>query len=190
MRRTMRRIFIKNKGEGIGIGYYGRMSSPKNTDNPFIGRIRALEEALESFAGVRRRLEVRGTVRGVTVIDDFAHHPTAIRVTLDGLRQRVGAARILAVVEPRSNTMKLGTMKAQLPESLAAADAVFCYSHNLGWDAAAALAPLGARAATHDDLGALVAAIAAQARSGDQILVMSNGGFGGIHEKLLHALAA
>lgn len=146
--------------------------------------------ALESFAGVRRRLEVRGTVRGVTVIDDFAHHPTAIKVTLDGLRQRVGAARILAVVEPRSNTMKLGTMKAQLPESLAAADAVFCYSHNLGWDAAEALAPLGARAVTHDDLGALVTAIAAQARSGDQILVMSNGGFGGIHEKLLRALAA
>ena len=145
--------------------------------------------ALESFKGVRRRLEIRGRVRGVTVIDDFAHHPTAIRVTLEGLRQRVGAARILAVLEPRSNTMKLGTMKAQLPDSLAGAEATYCYSGNLGWDAALALAPLGTRARVFDDLDQLVAAVAADARAGDQVLIMSNGGFGGVHEKLLAALA-
>ncbi|MCM2306513.1 MAG: UDP-N-acetylmuramate:L-alanyl-gamma-D-glutamyl-meso-diaminopimelate ligase [Sulfuritalea sp.] len=144
--------------------------------------------ALESFKGVRRRLEVRGRVRGVTVIDDFAHHPTAIRVTLEGLRQRVGTARILAVLEPRSNTMKLGTMKAQLPDSLVGAEATYCYAGNLGWDAAAALAPLGARARVFDDLDQLVAAVAADAREGDQVLIMSNGGFGGVHEKLLAAL--
>ena len=146
--------------------------------------------ALESFRGIKRRLEVRGVVRGVTVIDDFAHHPTAIRVTLEGLRQRVGPARILAVLEPRSNTMKLGTMKAQLPESLKGADATYCFTHGLGWNAAEALAPLGTLARTYVDLGALVADVAADARDGDQVLVMSNGGFGGVHEKLLAALAA
>ena len=145
--------------------------------------------ALESFRGIKRRLEVRGNVRGVTVIDDFAHHPTAIRVTLEGLRQRVGSARILAVLEPRSNTMKLGTMKAQLPGSLKGADATYCYAKGLGWDAAEALAPLGTLARTFEDLDALVAAVAAEAREGDQVVVMSNGGFGGVHEKLLAALA-
>ena len=147
-------------------------------------------KALESFSGIKRRLEIRGAVRGVTVIDDFAHHPTAIRVTLEGLRQRVGGARILAVLEPRSNTMKLGSMKDQLPASLADADATYCFAGNLGWDAAAALAPLGERARSFDDLERLVAAVAADARSGDQVLVMSNGGFGGVHDKLLAALAA
>ena len=146
-------------------------------------------QALASFSGIRRRMEVRGTVRGVTVIDDFAHHPTAIRVTLEGLRQRVGRARILAVLEPRSNTMKLGTMKALLPESLAEADATYCYAANLGWDAAAALAPLAGKARSFDDLEQLVAAVAADARPGDQVLVMSNSGFGGVHDKLLAALA-
>ena len=103
-------------------------------------------EALAAFGGVKRRMEVRGTVDGVTVYDDFAHHPTAIAITLDGLRRKVGGARIVAVLEPRSNTMKLGAMKDALPGSLAAADRVFCYAANLGWDAAAALAPLGAKA--------------------------------------------
>ncbi|MDP2811158.1 MAG: UDP-N-acetylmuramate:L-alanyl-gamma-D-glutamyl-meso-diaminopimelate ligase [Rhodocyclaceae bacterium] len=148
--------------------------------------------AIASFQGVKRRLEVRGTVRGVTVYDDFAHHPTAIAATLEGLRSRVGrgstSGRILAVLEPRSNTMKLGTMKARLPGSLVGAERVFCYAHNLGWDAAAALAPMGDKARTFDDLDALVAAIAAESRSGDHVLVMSNGGFGGIHGKLLAAL--
>jgi len=145
--------------------------------------------ALASFEGVKRRLEVRGVQRGVTVIDDFAHHPTAIRVTIEGLRQRVGRARILAVLEPRSNTMKLGTMKSQLPDSLADADAVYCYAANLGWDAAEALAPMGAKARCFTDLHELVGAACADARAGDQILVMSNGGFGGVHEKLLATLA-
>jgi UDP-N-acetylmuramate: L-alanyl-gamma-D-glutamyl-meso-diaminopimelate ligase len=146
-------------------------------------------EALTRFANVKRRLEVRGTANGVTVYDDFAHHPTAIATTVAGLRGRVGKARILAVLEPRSNTMKLGTMKDALPGSLVDADRVFCYGANLGWDAAAALAPLGEKAETCADLGDLVARIAAAARPGDHVLVMSNGGFGGIHDKLLAALA-
>jgi UDP-N-acetylmuramate: L-alanyl-gamma-D-glutamyl-meso-diaminopimelate ligase len=145
--------------------------------------------ALAAFRGIRRRLEWRGTVNGVTVYDDFAHHPTAIATTLDGLRRAVGGARILAVLEPRSNTMKLGTMKARLPASLAAADRVFCYVANLGWDVAGALAPLGARAEVHNGLDALVDAVVRATRAGDQIVVMSNGGFGGIHDKLLARLA-
>ncbi|MDP2795157.1 MAG: UDP-N-acetylmuramate:L-alanyl-gamma-D-glutamyl-meso-diaminopimelate ligase [Sulfurisoma sp.] len=145
-------------------------------------------KALESFQGVKRRLEVRGTVRGITVHDDFAHHPTAIAATIAGLRSRVGDQRILAVLEPRSNTMKLGTMKSQLPGSLAGAELSFCYGKGLGWDAAEVLAPLGDRAASFDDLDQLVAAVAREARDGDQVLVMSNGGFGGVHQKLLDAL--
>jgi UDP-N-acetylmuramate: L-alanyl-gamma-D-glutamyl-meso-diaminopimelate ligase len=146
-------------------------------------------EALGAFRNVKRRMEVRGTVGGVTVYDDFAHHPTAIATTIGGLRSRVQGARILAVLEPRSNTMKLGVMKAELAPSLAAADRVYCYTANLGWDAAPVLAPLGPRASCHDDLDVLVAAIAAEARPGDHVLVMSNGGFGGIHAKLLACLA-
>ncbi len=145
--------------------------------------------ALGTFQNVKRRMEVRGTVGGVTVYDDFAHHPTAIAATIAGLRSAVDGARILAVLEPRSNTMKLGVMNAALAPSLAAADRVFCYAANLGWDAAPVLAPLGARASCHDDLDALVEAIAAEARAGDHVLVMSNGGFGGIHAKLLARLA-
>ena len=145
-------------------------------------------KAIGSFRGVKRRLEVRGTVRGVTVYDDFAHHPTAIAATIEGLRSRIGNSRILAVLEPRSNTMKLGVMKAALPGSLVDAEKVFCYAANLGWDAAGALATMGDRARTFDNLDALVTAIATEARDGDQVLVMSNGGFGGIHGKLLAAL--
>jgi UDP-N-acetylmuramate: L-alanyl-gamma-D-glutamyl-meso-diaminopimelate ligase len=147
-------------------------------------------EALTRFENVKRRLEVRGTRNGVTVYDDFAHHPTAIATTLEGLRGRVGTARILAVLEPRSNTMKLGAMKDALAGSLVDADQVFCYGANLGWDAATVLASLGDKAAVSDDLADLVTRIVAVARPGDQVLVMSNGGFGGIHEKLLTALAA
>ena len=146
-------------------------------------------DALTRFEGVKRRLELRGTVRGVAVYDDFAHLPTAIALTVGGLRRQVGAARILAVLEPRSNTMKLGTMKDQLPASLTDADKVFCYAAHLGWDAAAALAPIADKSLVTDDFDALIAAIAAEARDGDRILVMSNGGFGGIHGKLLDALA-
>jgi UDP-N-acetylmuramate: L-alanyl-gamma-D-glutamyl-meso-diaminopimelate ligase len=146
-------------------------------------------EALASFRGVRRRMELRGCARGVEVYDDFAHHPTAIATTLDGLRKAQPAGRILAVLEPRSNTMKLGTMKAALPESLSQADRIYCYAANLGWDAGSALAPLGARARVFDELDALVRAVAADARAGDHVLVMSNGSFGGVHGKLLDALA-
>ncbi len=141
--------------------------------------------ALAAFRGVRRRLETKGVAQGVTVYDDFAHHPTAILMTLDGLRRKVGKARIIAVLEPRSNTMKLGAVKEALPGSLAAADRVHCYAANLGWDVAAALAPLGAKAMVHDDLDMLVRAVVSEARSGDHILVMSNGAFGGVHDKLL-----
>ncbi len=145
--------------------------------------------ALTEFKNVKRRMEVRGTINGITVYDDFAHHPTAIATTVEGLRRKVGSARILAVLEPRSNTMKLGVMKNALPASLKDADAVFCYSANLGWDARESLAPLGDKAIVKDDLNELVAAIAAVAQSGDHVLVMSNGSFGGIHEKLLQRLA-
>ncbi|MDH4189605.1 MAG: UDP-N-acetylmuramate:L-alanyl-gamma-D-glutamyl-meso-diaminopimelate ligase [Betaproteobacteria bacterium] len=145
--------------------------------------------ALASFAGVRRRLELRGCVAGISVYDDFAHHPTAIRVTLEALRRRVGAARLLAVLEPRSNTMKLGAMKDALPASLTAADRVFVFDGALGWDAAPVFAPLGERVQCIDRIDSLVEAIAREARSGDQVLIMSNGGFGGIHGKLLARLA-
>ncbi len=149
-------------------------------------------QALATFQNVKRRMEVRGTVRDITVLDDFAHHPTAIATTVAGLRHKLGkgSGRILAVLEPRSNTMKLGVMKDRLAGSLVDADLVFCYSRDLGWDAAAALAPLGEQAVVLDELDGLVARIAAAARPGDQVLVMSNGGFGGIHQKLLTALAA
>ncbi len=161
--------------------------------------------ALSRFGGVKRRLEFRGRVRGVTVIDDFAHHPTAIEATIAGLRARMQAqrrgierlpgvalrpGRLLAVVEPRSNTMKLGAMKAMLADSLVGADLIFCHAGGLGWDAAQVLAPLGLRARAFDDVDSVVRAVVQEAGEGDQVLVMSNGGFGGIHGKLLAALAA
>ena len=146
-------------------------------------------EALSQFQNVKRRMEVKGCVRGITVYDDFAHHPTAIATTIAGLRQKVGGARIIAVLEPRSNTMKLGSMKAALPASLAEADQVFCYGDGVEWDVAAALAPLGGKLHTANDFNAFVQSILSNARSGDHILVMSNGGFGGIHQKLLDGLA-
>jgi UDP-N-acetylmuramate: L-alanyl-gamma-D-glutamyl-meso-diaminopimelate ligase len=147
-------------------------------------------ESLASFGGARRRLERRGEAHGTVVYDDFAHHPTAIRTTLEGLRTRVGGARILAVLEPRSNTMRLGTMKDRLAASLEVADRAFVYAADLGWDAADALRPLGARARSFSDLEALVAAVAGEARPGDHVLVMSNGSFGGVHGKLLRAIEA
>lgn len=145
-------------------------------------------DALSRFENVKRRMEVRGVVRGVTVYDDFAHHPTAIATTVAGLRRKVGNASILAVIEPRSNTMKLGVMKDQLPQSLQACDHVYCYGANLGWDAAEALAPMGAQAEVHEDFQTMLQAIVGKAAAGDHILVMSNGGFQGIHNKLLEAL--
>jgi UDP-N-acetylmuramate: L-alanyl-gamma-D-glutamyl-meso-diaminopimelate ligase len=154
----------------------------------------AAAKALESFQNVKRRMEVRGTVGGVTVYDDFAHHPTAIRLTLDGLRRQLDTspatrgARILAAFEPRSNTMKLGTMKQQLPWSLEAADLAFCHTGGLDWDAAQALQPMGARAKTAASVDALVAQLLVAARPSDHVVFMSNGGFGGVHTRLLEAL--
>ena len=154
--------------------------------------------ALSRFENVKRRMEVKGCVNGITVYDDFAHHPTAIATTVAGLREKIGQNhegqsnvvqnRILAVLEPRSNTMKLGVMKAQLPESLAEADRVFCFTGGIDWDAAGALAPLGDKAAIYTEIDALVEALVEASRPGDHILVMSNGGFGGIHGKLLARL--
>ena len=144
-------------------------------------------------------MEVRGAVplpgpenagrAPVTVYDDFAHHPTAIRTTVDGLRRRLGpTARILALFEPRTNTMKLGAMKARLPWSLEQVDLAFCHTAGLGWNAAEALAPLGAKARLAGSIDELLRQVVAAARPGDHLLCMSNGGFGGIHQKLLAAL--
>ena len=151
--------------------------------------------ALTTFENVKRRMEVRAQVTlpasanaPVTIYDDFAHHPTAIRTTVNGLRRKVGTERILAVFEPRSNTMKLGAMKAQLPWSLEEADLVFCHAGGLGWDARAALTGMGSRAEVGDDIDTLIAQVLAQVRPGDHILCMSNGGFGGIHQKLEQGL--
>ncbi|OGB33272.1 MAG: UDP-N-acetylmuramate:L-alanyl-gamma-D-glutamyl-meso-diaminopimelate ligase [Burkholderiales bacterium RIFCSPLOWO2_12_FULL_61_40] len=157
-------------------------------------------QALGRFENVKRRMEVRARVHlkthlgqgtdpePVTVYDDFAHHPTAIRTTVDGLRRKVGRARILAVFEPRSNTMKLGAMKSQLPWSLEEADLAFCHSGGLGWDAQDALAPMGARASVADSIDGVLGQVLAQVRPGDHILCMSNGGFGGFHGKLADML--
>jgi UDP-N-acetylmuramate: L-alanyl-gamma-D-glutamyl-meso-diaminopimelate ligase len=149
-------------------------------------------ESLSRFQSVKRRMEVRGTVKGVTVYDDFAHHPTAIATTVGGLRQKIGTTgRILAVLEPRSNTMKLGAMKDALPGSLKDADLVFGFGSQqaLGWSLADALKPLGTIAHSFDQIDYMVKAIVQAAQPGDHILVMSNGGFGGVHQKLLEALA-
>ena len=159
----------------------------------------AAARALGQFQNVKRRMELRGTVNGIRVYDDFAHHPTAIRTTVDGLRRKVGpyrlepdgsasGGRILAVFEARSNTMKLGTMKAQLPWSLAQADLAFCHSGGSDWDPRAALAPLGDKSRVIDSIGELVAQVRKAAQPGDHILCMSNGDFGGFHAKLLEAL--
>jgi UDP-N-acetylmuramate: L-alanyl-gamma-D-glutamyl-meso-diaminopimelate ligase len=156
-------------------------------------------EALESFENVKRRMEVRGQIpwkdgahgssmQHVTVYDDFAHHPTAMHTTINGLRRKVGSARILAVFEPRSNTMKLGAMKAQLPWSLEESDVAFCHSGGLGWDAAEALKPMGHRAHIASTIDELVQQVMREVGAGDHILCMSNGGFGGIHMKLIDAL--
>jgi UDP-N-acetylmuramate: L-alanyl-gamma-D-glutamyl-meso-diaminopimelate ligase len=191
----------------FGQQHFGRLALPlagrHNRDNALAAiaaarhagvRPETAIEALAKFKGVKRRLEVRGERAGVTVYDDFAHHPTAISATISGLRKRVAAARILAVLEPRSNTMKLGAVKAALPGSLCDADRVFCYGaregkNALGWEPAEALAPLGAKALSFHEIEALVDAVVAEARAGDHVLVMSNGSFGGVHAKLLAGLA-
>ena len=150
----------------------------------------AAAASLAQFKNVKRRMELIGEAGGEAVYDDFAHHPTAMRTTVAGLRQQVGLARVLAVFEPRSNTMKLGAMKAQLPWALEDTDLSFCLQGNYGWDARDALAPMGALATVADNVDALVAAVVAAATPGDHVLCMSNGGFGGVHGKLLAGLRA
>jgi UDP-N-acetylmuramate: L-alanyl-gamma-D-glutamyl-meso-diaminopimelate ligase len=146
-------------------------------------------EALESFKGIARRMQLRGEVKGVRVYDDFAHHPTAIATTIDGLRRRVGSARIIAVLEPRSNTMKMGVHQTTLGPSLMGADEVWLFAPaDLGWDAGPIVASLGARGHSSRDIGELAATLAKAARPGDHVLIMSNGGFGGLHDKLLQEL--
>ena len=145
-------------------------------------------EALGRFQGVKRRMEIRGRVNGITVYDDFAHHPSAFATTIAGLRRRVGGGRLVAVFEPRSNTLKQGTMQALLASSLTGADLVFCYAQALGWEPAATLAPLGARAFVFHELDAMVESLGQTLRPGDHVLIMSNGGFGGVHAKLLERL--
>ena len=144
--------------------------------------------ALAQFKNVKRRMELCGVVNGITVYDDFAHHPTAIQTTLEGLRNKVNGARIVAVLEPRSNTMKMGTWKDSLAGSLKLANLIFCYTANLGWDVQEALQPLDTKAVSSDNLEQLIGAITVATRPGDYVLIMSNGGFGGIHEKLLKSL--
>ena len=145
-------------------------------------------EALETFKNVKRRMECIGEKNGITIYDDFAHHPAAISTTLAGLRAKVGKARIIAVLEPRSNTMKLGTMKDQLSKSLKDADQVFCYGEKLGWNAEEALAPIKSKSFVGLEMKTFVEAILKEAKSGDHILVMSNGSFNGIHQTLLQGI--
>lgn len=186
------------RGEALGALRWGQ-SGRHNVNNALAALAAARHagvppavglDALARFSGVKRRMERRGEVAGVTLYDDFAHHPTAIAATLDGLRRRVGEQRILAVFEPRSNTMRLGVHNATLPKSLAAADRVYVYAvEGLGWDAPAVFAELGERVVIADQVQDLIARIVAEVRAGDQILVMSNGGFEGLHGRLLEALA-
>jgi UDP-N-acetylmuramate: L-alanyl-gamma-D-glutamyl-meso-diaminopimelate ligase len=150
--------------------------------------VKAAISALARFQGVKRRMELRGEAGGIRVYDDFAHHPTAFETTIAGLRRRVGRARIVAVFEPRSNTMKLGTMQDRLASSLSDADLVFCFARDLGWDPSRALAGLGGRAFTHVDMGTMVETLGRLLQPGDHVLVMSNGGFGGVHEKILERI--
>jgi UDP-N-acetylmuramate: L-alanyl-gamma-D-glutamyl-meso-diaminopimelate ligase len=146
-------------------------------------------KALQTFKNVKRRMECIGEKSGITIYDDFAHHPAAISTTLGGLRAKVGKARIIAVLEPRSNTMKLGTMKSALPDSLKDADKVFCYGEKLTWNAEEALAPIRDKSIVGHDMKNFVEAILKEAKSGDHILVMSNGSFNGIHQTLLKGIA-
>jgi len=146
-------------------------------------------DALESFQGVARRMQVRGEVNGIRVYDDFAHHPTAITTTVDGLRRRVGRARIIAVLEPRSNTMRMGVHQDTLAASLSDADEVWLYAPaDIGWNTGAVVAGLGPRGHSSQDIESLARELAKTARSGDHVLIMSNGGFGGLHGKLLAEL--
>ena len=145
--------------------------------------------ALAEYRGVKRRMEVRGECGGVTVYDDFAHHPTAIASTLQGLRNRVGGSRILLVLEPRSNTMRLGVHRDTLAASMQGADRVWLHQpEDIDWSLAEIATQLDVPVSVEETVEAIVSAVVAEARAGDHVLIMSNGGFGGIHEKLLAAL--
>ncbi|MFZ9708964.1 MAG: UDP-N-acetylmuramate:L-alanyl-gamma-D-glutamyl-meso-diaminopimelate ligase [Steroidobacteraceae bacterium] len=184
-------------GSGAGVIDWGLIGS-HNIDNALAAVAAARHAgvpvevacgALSQFRGIKRRLELRGEVRGVWVYDDFAHHPTAITTTIDGLRRRVGSERIIAVLEPRSNTMRLGVHQGSLAAAFAGADEVWLYAPaDLGWDAGAIVAALGQRGHCVGDVGTLASALADRLRAGDHALIMSNGGFGGLHEKLLALL--
>jgi UDP-N-acetylmuramate: L-alanyl-gamma-D-glutamyl-meso-diaminopimelate ligase len=148
-------------------------------------------EALAEFRGVKRRMEVRGRINGVTVYDDFAHHPTAIATTLQGLRNRVGSARILLVLEPRSNTMRMGVHSGTLAASMQGADRIWMHeSGDLVWSLRDVAQASGVPASVSGSVSGIIDEIVGETRSGDHILIMSNGGFGGIHEKLLSRLQA
>ena len=147
-------------------------------------------EALSRFSNVKRRMEVRAKVHGITVYDDFAHHPTAIKTTVEGLRAKVGNDRIVAILEPRSNTMRMGVLAGQLGEALADADiALMFQSAQVEWDVRGATAS-HSHVEVFGQVGDIVDWIARQARSGDHILIMSNGGFEGIHQRVETALQA
>jgi len=149
-------------------------------------------EALCKFKNVKRRMELIGEVNGIAIYDDFAHHPTAIELTLNGVRGKVKEQRILAIMEPRSNTMQMGIHKESLLESFEAADRVMLlHSEELAWDLAAAIAEEDLdsnRVTLHKSVDEIVSTAAAWLRSDDTVVVMSNGGFGGIHQKLLQIL--
>ncbi len=154
-------------------------------------RIEQSTEALQAFSGVKRRLEVRATVSGVVVYDDFAHHPTAIRKTLDAVRARSGRGRVVAVLEPRSNTMKMGIHRDELPRALSSADLIWLYKpSDLAWNLDETSAILGDKAAVSESIDELVADLSGHLRRGDQVVVMSNGAFGGLHQRLIEALRA
>jgi len=191
------RLFVRGQDQGLVSSPLAGTHNRSNTLAAFAAAhhvgvpVATLAEGLAKFQSVKRRLELVGAARGVKVYDDFAHHPTAIAVTVDTLRQQPGEGRILAVLEPRSNTMRMGSHSGELAHSLQAADKVFVYARpDLKWDAAAALQEVGPRLSVHHDLALLIGAIAGEAREGDRVLVMSNGDFGGIHGKLLKELAS
>ncbi|EXB83150.1 MULTISPECIES: UDP-N-acetylmuramate:L-alanyl-gamma-D-glutamyl-meso-diaminopimelate ligase [unclassified Acinetobacter calcoaceticus/baumannii complex] len=146
-------------------------------------------EALSSFGGVKRRMELLGTLRGIEVYDDFAHHPTAIETTLDGARKRLGERRLWAVIEPRSNTMRMGSHKDGLAHSARLADEVIWYQpEGLDWDLQPVVEAAPNKSQVSRSLDEIIQRIVQEAGEGDAVVIMSNGGFGGLHHKLLAAL--
>jgi len=192
------RLRIRLQGETIGELVWGQRGA-HNRANALAALAAARHvgvapsvgiEALAAFKGVKRRLELRGTPNRIRIYDDFAHHPTAIRSTLDGLKAADEPGRLLVVFEPRSNTMKRGVHAETLAASFQRADHVFVYGADVDWDVDTVFNSVGGDLTRRDDIPALVSAVTEKARPGDTVVVMSNGGFGGIHEKLLEALGA